>query len=161
MRDVVHTLHDLTSRGVQFQSLIEQLWEGDCLKLLPKMAGNSVDFILTDPPYITRYRSRDGRSVPNEHHDAWLKPSFAEMYRVLKPDSFAVSFYGWPKADRFLTASRAAGFRVVGHLVFPKRYTSKTHVCETGRCLISIPISTARLGSAAMREYFNPSRSCQ
>lgn len=46
--------------------------------------------------------------------------------RVLKPDSFAVSFYGLPKADRFLTAFRAAGFRVVGHFVFPKRYTSKT-----------------------------------
>ena len=48
------------------------------------------------------------------------------MYRVLKPDSFAVSFYGWSKADRFLNAFRSAGFRVVGHLVFPKRYTSKT-----------------------------------
>lgn len=99
---------------------------GDCLKLLPMVPEAHVDFILTDPPYITRYRSRDGRSVPNDDNDAWLKPSFAEMYRVLKPDSFAVSFYGWPKADRFLTAFRAAGFRVVGHFVFPKRYTSKT-----------------------------------
>jgi adenine-specific DNA-methyltransferase len=103
-----------------------QLWEGDCLQLLPTLPAGSVDFILTDPPYITRYRSRDGRSVPNDNNDAWLKPAFAEMYRVLKPDSFAVSFYGWAKADRFLTAFRAAGFRVVGHLVFPKRYTSKT-----------------------------------
>jgi site-specific DNA-methyltransferase (adenine-specific) len=52
----------------------------------------SVDFILTDPLYITRYRSRDGRSVPNDNNNAWLKPAFAEMYRVLKPGSFAVSF---------------------------------------------------------------------
>lgn len=103
-----------------------QLWEGDCLKLLPMVSEASVDFILTDPPYITRYRSRDGRRVLNDNNDAWLKPAFAEMYRVLKPDSFAVSFYGWPKADLFLIAFRAAGFRVVGHLVFPKRYTSKT-----------------------------------
>jgi len=99
---------------------------GDCLKLLPMVPDAHADFILTDPPYITRYRSRDGRRVLNDNNDAWLKPAFAEMYRVLKPDSFAVSFYGWPKADRFLTAFRAAGFRVVGHLVFPKRYTSKT-----------------------------------
>lgn len=55
-----------------------------------------------------------------------IKPAYGELYRVLKPDSFAVSFYGWPKADRFLTAFREAGFRVVGHFVFPKRYTSKT-----------------------------------
>jgi hypothetical protein len=37
-----------------------------------------------------------------------------------------VSFYGWPNADKFLTAYRVAGFRVAGHFVFPKRYTSKT-----------------------------------
>ena len=102
------------------------LWNGDCLKLLPTLPEASVDFILTDPPYITRYRSRDGRTVPNDNNDAWLKPAFAEMFRVLKPDSFAVSFYGWSKADRFLTAFRAAGFRVVGHLAFPKRYSSNT-----------------------------------
>jgi hypothetical protein len=31
-----------------------------------------------------------------------LKPAFAEMFRVLVPDSFCVSFYGWPQADRFI-----------------------------------------------------------
>jgi len=97
---------------------------GDCLNILPKLAANSVDFILTDPPYITRYKSRDGRTVPNDDNATWLRPAFAEMFRVLRPDSFAVSFYGWPHADKFLQAYRAAGFRIVGHLVFPKRYTS-------------------------------------
>ena len=48
------------------------------------------------------------------------------MYRVLAKDSFAVSFYGWPQADRFMQAYRAAGFRVVGHLMFPKTYASST-----------------------------------
>jgi adenine-specific DNA-methyltransferase len=37
-----------------------------------------------------------------------------------------VSFYGWPMADRFMQAYRAAGFRVVGHLMFPKGYASST-----------------------------------
>ncbi|MCD4512180.1 hypothetical protein LQT97_13170 [Brucella pseudogrignonensis] len=27
---------------------------GDCTRLMAGMKGNSVDFILTDPPYITR-----------------------------------------------------------------------------------------------------------
>ncbi len=98
--------------------------QGDCLGVLPQLPANSVNFILTDPPYITRYKSRDGRSVPNDDNDAWLKPAFAQMFRVLRPDSFAVSFYGWPHVDRFMEAWRAAGFRIVGHLVFPKRYTS-------------------------------------
>jgi len=96
----------------------------DCLKALPMLPDGSVNFILTDPPYITRYKSRDGRTVANDDNDAWLKPAFAEMYRVLASDSFCVSFYGWPQADRFIRAYRDAGFRIVGHFVFPKRYTS-------------------------------------
>jgi site-specific DNA-methyltransferase (adenine-specific) len=87
----------------------------DCITALPALSAESVDFILTDPPYITRYKPRDGRTVPNDDNAAWLKPAFAEMYRVFAPDSFAVTFYGWPQADRFIRAYRDAGFRVVGH----------------------------------------------
>jgi site-specific DNA-methyltransferase (adenine-specific) len=96
----------------------------DCLHVLPQLPAESVNFILTDPPYITRYKSRDGRTVPNDDNGAWLKPAFAQMYRVLERNSFCLSFYGWPQADRFMRAYRDAGFRVVGHFAFPKRYTS-------------------------------------
>jgi len=99
---------------------------GDCLHILPQLPDNSVQFILTDPPYLVGYKDRSGRSIQNDKDDAWLKPAFAEMYRVLTPKSFAVSFYGWPHIDRFMAAWKAAGFRIVGHLVFPKRYTSST-----------------------------------
>ena len=54
----------------------------------------------------------------------WLAPSFAQLYRVLKPGRFCVSFYGWNKVDQFFAAWKAAGFSAVGHLVWVKRYTS-------------------------------------
>ena len=106
--------------------LTNTILNADCLKALPMLPDRSIGFILTDPPYITNYRSRDGRTVPNDDNDAWLKPAFVEMYRVLADHSFCVSFYGWPMADRFMQAYRAAGFRVVGHLMFPKTYASST-----------------------------------
>ncbi|AMY03623.1 DNA methylase [Mesorhizobium ciceri biovar biserrulae] len=93
------------------------------------MAGlpaECVDFILTDPPYLCRYRDRTGRTVANDNNSHWLKPAFAEAYRVLRPDSLCVSFYGWNAADQFIEAWRAAGFRIVGHLVFSKSYASST-----------------------------------
>lgn len=99
---------------------------GDCLDILPGIDADSVNFILTDPPYITNYKSRDGRTVPNDDNDAWLKPAFEAMYRVLERNSFCVSFYGWPQADKFIEAYKAAGFRLVGHFAFPKRYTSSS-----------------------------------
>lgn len=105
---------------------INTIIHGDCLNVLPTLAEGSVDFILTDPPYLANYRSRDGRTVPNDDNDAWLKPAFAQMYRVLKHNGFCVSFYGWPQADKFIAAYKAAGFRIVGHIAFPKRYTSST-----------------------------------
>jgi site-specific DNA-methyltransferase (adenine-specific) len=83
-----------------------------------------VDFILTDPPYLVSYKPRDGRTVSNDHTDSWLKPAFAEMYRVLAAHGFCLTFYGWPHADRFMQAFRAAGFRPVGHFAFPKPYVS-------------------------------------
>jgi DNA modification methylase len=100
------------------------LLHGDCIELLSHMAPRSVDFVLTDPPYLVNYSSRDRRNVPNDDNDAWLKPAFTEIYRVLRWNRFCVSFYGWNKADKFLAAWREVGFRPVGHLTFTKRYAS-------------------------------------
>jgi DNA modification methylase len=96
--------------------------QGDCIERMRAMQRQTVDFILTDPPYVSRFCSRDGRTIANDDNARWLRPAFAEMYRVLRYRSFCVSFYGWHKADLFITAWRAAGFRPVGHFVFRKRY---------------------------------------
>lgn len=114
------------SSGEPPPAYLDTVLHGDCLQLLPTFPAESVDFVLVDPPYLAAYKSRDGRTVPNDNNDAWLNPAFAALYRVLRRDSFAVSFYGWPHADKFQTAYRQAGFRIVGHFVFPKRYTSST-----------------------------------
>lgn len=98
--------------------------QGDCISVMRQMPARSVDFILTDPPYLVRYQSRDGRRIINDDNGRWLEPAAREMYRVLKPDSLCVSFYGWAQTDRFMSAWRAAGFRIVGHMVFRKKYAS-------------------------------------
>jgi DNA modification methylase len=97
---------------------------GDCTKALPMLHDATIDFVLTDPPYVNNYRSSDGRAVRNDNNFAWLQPAFREIYRVLKPDAFCVCFYGWAHAEKFTAAFCAAGFRIVGHLTFPKPYVS-------------------------------------
>lgn len=97
---------------------------GDCIPTLAAFAPDSVDFVLTDPPYLVRYQSRDGRRVQNDDTAAWLRPSFAQLARVLKPGGLCVSFYPWNRVELFATAWRAAGLRIVGHVVFRKRYAS-------------------------------------
>jgi DNA modification methylase len=97
---------------------------GDCVDVMKEMPAKSVDFVLTDPPYLVRYVDRSGRSVKNDDNEAWLKPAFAEMFRVLKPNSLCFSFYAWNKVDRFMEAWREAGFTPVSHIVFSKGYAS-------------------------------------
>ena len=97
---------------------------GDCCSVMQQFPDKSVDLVLTDPPYLVNYRSRDGRNIAGDVNDVWLIPAFAEAYRVLKKGGFCISFYGWSKADRYLASWRAAGFRPVGHLVLIKSYTS-------------------------------------
>jgi site-specific DNA-methyltransferase (adenine-specific) len=100
--------------------------QGDCAEVLMRLPDNAVDLVLTDPPYICRYQSRDGRTVANDDNDHWLLPAFEQVHRVLKEGGFAISFYGWTAVDRFMAAWRKVGLRPVGHIVFRKHYASST-----------------------------------
>lgn len=96
---------------------------GDSLDILPTLPAESVDLVLTDPPYLVGYEGRwDGkkRAIVGDRDESWVAPAFAEMFRVMKRDSFAVTFYGWPHADVFVGTFREVGFRLVSHIVFVK-----------------------------------------
>lgn len=99
---------------------------GDSTQIMAGFPARSIDFILTDPPYLVGFTDRSGRSIANDKNDDWVTPASREMFRVLKRDSLAVSFYGWNRVDTFMSAWKAAGFRVVGHFVFTKPYASKS-----------------------------------
>lgn len=99
------------------------IFHADCRTVLPTFADESFDFVLTDPPYLVNYRGRwDSKRTPiaGDDRDDWLRPTFAELWRVLKPDTFCVSFYGWPASDRFVGVWKDLGFRPVSHLAFVK-----------------------------------------
>jgi site-specific DNA-methyltransferase (adenine-specific) len=116
---------DSSTRNVQVLSG-SSIIHGDCIQVMHRMNHRCVDFILTDPPYLVNYHDRSGRSVLNDLDHSWLKPAFTDAYRVLREDRFMVSFYSWTHADKFLATWREAGFRVIGHLVFRKRYCSQS-----------------------------------
>jgi DNA modification methylase len=103
---------------------VNDVLQGDCVEVLAQLPSASVDMVLTDPPYLAKYLSRDGRRVANDDREEWLQPAFAQIFRVLKPNAFCISFYGWHQVDKFMQAWRLAGFRPAGHLVFTKSYPS-------------------------------------
>jgi DNA modification methylase len=91
--------------------------------VLQAFANESVEMVLTDPPYGVGYRGRwDGiqANIVGDEDAGAIVPAFAELWRILKRDSFCISFYGWPDADIFLSAWKLIGFRPVSHLVCVK-----------------------------------------
>ena len=59
---------------------------GDCFELIKDLPDNSVDLVITSPPYadIVNYGKNISIKKPNEYCD-WLLPLFNEIHRVLKP----------------------------------------------------------------------------
>jgi site-specific DNA-methyltransferase (adenine-specific) len=110
--------------GNPLACMTNRVAHGDCIQLLRHLPDACADLVFTDPPYLVRYKDRAGRTVANDDNSRWLYPAFAELFRVLKPNSYCISFYGWGKADRFLSVWRECGFQPVGHFVWVKRYAS-------------------------------------
>jgi site-specific DNA-methyltransferase (adenine-specific) len=98
---------------------------GDCTQVLPTFPSESVDLVVTDPPYGVRYRDRAGRSVANDGNLGNSLGAFTELYRILKPNTFCISFYGWNSVAAFLNAWNHAGFSAVGHIVWHEGYASR------------------------------------
>ncbi len=99
------------------------IYQGDCLRLLGTFPDRAFHFVLTDPPYLVNYQGRwDGarETIVGDDNAAWLRPVFAQIWRLLKDDSFCVSFYGWPHAELFIGVWKDLGFRLISHLAFVK-----------------------------------------
>lgn len=59
--------------------------EGDSKEILKTLADNSIDLIVTSPPYADRRKQTYGGVSP-ERYVEWFLPISKELLRVLKPD---------------------------------------------------------------------------
>lgn len=99
---------------------------GESNAILRDFPSNSVDLVVTDPPYLVGYKDRNGRTVENDTSPDAVLPVYKELYRVLKRDSLCITFYGWHHIDQFAVAWREAGFKPVGQIVWAKPYASRS-----------------------------------
>ena len=83
-----------------------QLHHGDCLEVMRAMPSNSVDSIVTDPPYgLSFMGKRWDYDVPSV--DVW-----AECLRVLKPGGHLLAFAGTRTQHRMAVRIEDAGFEI-------------------------------------------------
>jgi hypothetical protein len=68
------------------------LYHGDCREILPELQSETFDMVLTDPSHIVSYSCRWGSEWcviegDSDIDSEWVEPTFAGMWRVLKPNS--------------------------------------------------------------------------
>lgn len=64
---------------------LDKLALGDCLKILQDIPSNSINLIVTSPPYADNRKSTYGGVSPDKYVE-WFLPISAELRRVLKDD---------------------------------------------------------------------------
>lgn len=73
---------------------INQIYNEDCLAGMARMESDSVDLIVTDPPYFVLEKQEwDMQWKSLEEYMAWFDKVFAEMWRVLKDGGQLYSFF--------------------------------------------------------------------
>lgn len=90
---------------------INTIYLGDCIELFKSIDDESVDLVLTDPPYLKDYQSNHRKKTPkldkidndeeNEDNRELIKEAIKESYRVLKPNTSCYMFCDWHNIEFF------------------------------------------------------------
>lgn len=85
-----------------------KLYNGNMLEMLDVIKENSIDAILTDPPYELNFMNKgwDNSGIAFQK-DAWEK-----CYQVLKPGGYLLAFGGSRTFHRIAVAIEDAGFEI-------------------------------------------------
>ena len=96
---------------------------GDSLTVLRQMEPESVDAIITDPPYGINYVSQTGASIKNDKSPfIWF---LYDAFRVLKSGEAGrgglICFTRWDVEQTFIDAMKIAGFNVKSEVIWDTR----------------------------------------
>ena len=108
---------------------------GDCREHLREMQDDSVDCIITDPPYsglVNKAKSGNGGRFSREHNHIhfddmserafllFMKDIFQETYRVAKLGSHLYCFTDWKQLRNMMDALELSGWKVVNVVCWNK-----------------------------------------
>lgn len=97
-----------------------ELFNADCLRVLSETPDNTVDLILTDPPYFkVKPQGWDNQWRGDADYLAWLDMCLAEFWRVLKPSGSIYLFSGHRLAADIELLMRNR-FNILNHIIWAK-----------------------------------------
>lgn len=96
------------------------MYHADCLQILSSLSDNSIDLIVTDPPYFkVKPNGWDHQWKGDSDYLLWLDKCLAEFQRVLKPAGSLYLFCGHRLAADIEIIMRRR-FNVLNHIIWAK-----------------------------------------
>ena len=97
-----------------------QLMHGDCLLLLPMLPDNSVDLILTDPPYMgVKSEDWDNQWSSSAAFLDWLGEVLKQFHRVLRPNG-SLYLFASPQMSARVECKVGEAFNVLNRIRWTK-----------------------------------------
>jgi site-specific DNA-methyltransferase (adenine-specific) len=109
-----------------------QLHQGDCREILKTLPDNSIDSVVTDPPYELGFMGKkwDNTGI------AYDTSMWAEVLRVLKPGGHLLAFGGTRTYHRMVVAIEDAGFEIRDsiHWIYGSGFPKSLNVGKQDGC---------------------------
>lgn len=128
-----------------------KIYNQDCIEGMKNIPDDSVDIIVTDPPFAINFKSqrsnynRTGSRVIDGYHEITKEqyPEFTlkwmrEAHRVLKNSGSMYVFSGWNNLKDILNTIDEMGFRVINHIIWKYQFgvvTKRKFVTSHYHCL--------------------------
>jgi DNA modification methylase len=95
----------------------QEILEGDCVDKLKDLKDNSVDAVVTDPPYGLGFMGKEWDTFDKPRYSTdglydFTKDWATECLRVLKPGGYLLSFAGTRTQHKIAMGIEDAGFEI-------------------------------------------------
>ena len=121
----------MTLRAPYYQHEGVTIYHGDCLSVLPELPDNSVDIVLTDPPYFkVKGDAWDNQWDKPAEFLAWLDRVLEEFARILKPNG-SLYLFASPQMGARVECLIARRFEILNSIVWRKPpFSTKAEMFE-------------------------------
>lgn len=130
---------------------IDEIYNMDCIKGMALIPDNTVDLIVTDPPFGIEFRAKRSNyhrsqsrvierynEIPAEEYYNFTYRWMEQAYRVLKESGSMYLFSGWNNLKYVLTAADELRFITVNHIIWKYQFgvvTRRRFVTSHYHCL--------------------------
>ena len=105
-----------------------KLYCDDCLNIMKQIDNESIDLIVTDPPYLIKYKTNHRKNknhnfcseILNDDNKQLIIDYIRECYRILKNNTAMYMFCNCDKVDFFKQELENAGFKIKNMIIWVK-----------------------------------------